>query len=75
MRIPIVGRALNPTRLINGVGQQALGVVGYAAINKFVPNVWGRWAGYLILGAFNMWFPVTKGILFITKLDQKINSL
>lgn len=75
MRIPIVGKALNPRRLIRGVGTQALGVVGYAAINKFVPNVYGRWGGYFVLGAFNLWFPLTKAILYVTKLDQKINTL
>lgn len=74
MRIPTVRQVINPGRIIRGVGQQAIGVVLFAAIQKFVPWLWARWGLYAITGAMGFWFPATKAILYVTKLDQKINN-
>lgn len=76
MRIPIVGKLVPEPRVAaKGIMRQAVGVIGYAAANKFIPSVWGRWAAYIIMGRFGLWFPITKGVLYVTKLDQKINTL
>lgn len=75
MRIPTFKSIVNPRRIIRGVATQAAGVVAFTAVQKFVPWLWVRWASYFVLGAAGLWFPLAKAVLYVTKLDQKINNL
>lgn len=74
MRLPSVKRLLNPGRLIGGMTNQALGVILFAATNKFIPWPIARWGAFLVFSGMGMWYPITQATLNATLLDQKIEQ-
>lgn len=64
----------SPSRLIGGMTTQALGVILFAATNKFVPWPILRWGLFIAYSGMNMWYPITQAVLTVTQLDQKIET-
>lgn len=74
MRLPSVRKLINPSRLASGLTTQALGVILFAATNKFVPWTWAKWGLFLVYSGMGMWYPITQATLNATNLDQKIET-
>lgn len=75
MRFPSISRILNPQAIASGIVTQGMGVILFAAVNKFIPNNLLRWGIYIVAGTgFKMWYPITQQVLTATKLDQKIEQ-
>jgi len=65
----------NPQRAIKALAWQTAGLVVLAATTKYVPNVWVRWGIYTVSAAYGIWYPMTRALLTLTKLDQQIENI
>jgi len=77
MRIPTSLNRLvpSPRAAIAGLTNQTVGVVVSVAAQKYVPNVWARWAIYTVAAAMGVWYPLTKAVLAVTKADQYVDQI
>lgn len=77
MRMPTSLRQLipQPRTAIRELGNQAAGLVVQVVATKYVANIYARWGIYTVAAAMGLWYPMTRAVLSVTKLDQKINEL
>lgn len=64
----------SPQQALKGLAKEAVGVVALGVAQKYVPNIYVRWGIYTVLGAWGVFYPLTRAILTATNMDDFIEN-
>ena len=68
-------RLPTPQAAMRQIAMQVAGVVVLGATQRYIPNVWARWAVYGAAACVGIWYPITRATLTVTKLDSVIETI
>ena len=69
-----VKKLFNVRWMLAGLGTMAGGLILHQVIQRYVPNVYGRWAASAAAALMGFWYPGTKMVLGVTHLDDDIQN-
>jgi len=67
-------KLMNPKWILSGLGMMVGGLIMHQVIQRYVPNIYGRWAGAGVAALLGFWYPATKMVLGVTHLDDDIQN-